>query len=272
MKLKNWHRCRRYWNKGYHCPFQEEEEHEEDDDRHQDVRELAKPRELGDQLDDLIRITELGRKRRQQLKERGIDTKVIPFPKEGIRDKPQPVEIPPVAAITPGVDEDPWRPVGGETWETFIKNWHTNLKARFASTVPEAAKAPATSRVVVPSSVPQPSEVPVRQQKPLGVMGAAEETFTKSLPQSGTVPGRSPRNIPVADRQKAVWEQSLARKKTRDAIGDEAAARKRAAGAATAVVAATAAYAVYRTGGGGRGRGGFTGRSAADVLRNPRLN
>jgi len=203
VKLKDWHRCRRYWKKGYNCPLEGVEEHEDDDE---EEKRLAIPyrkrseRSLDNPIYPWIvadRLVERARRVQRIFGDPGpgqpvrpeVDEPVVDIPRKPVEvpDIPgKPVEVPPVAAIAPGFSpvKLPYRqPVRSEVWDKgYIKAVQTaasgvRVGAKVRSTVSESAQSYGRGR-----STRSKRSSPV----PRAVMGKAEQVFASSLPKSGT--------------------------------------------------------------------------------------
>lgn len=240
MKLSAWHSCKNYWKKGWNCPLAGIKDHEDDDEE----EDIKRPREWADakEFNDFIYIAH---RRRDEVRQAA---KIIKFPTERIRDSPPPeYKEPPIAAIVPDANPNPFNE-SKEALKPWVPNPVHLQAARQAVgrpavvTAPAKVKEPSTQRQT--AKVSEPTRVPTRVPSSSGsyVMGKAEQTFASSLPK----PSATPRSSGV--QGKAERESAWGRK---------------AAGAAVAATAATGAYAIYKSGGGGRGRGGNIGRSAA---------
>lgn len=241
MELMDWHRCRRWNQRRWRCPFEGQEDHQNDDDREQDVlikrKRASKAKDasrfqdgLGDVGIPLLRGV-------RELKQREVPEPLrtpIPFPKK-------PAEVPgKIAAITP------------QRREETTARWIDNYEARLAAT---ARATPQTSQVHVNSRARSSSKArqPQRVRSTLNASATAattEAALTKSLP--------------IYIKPPNPWDTGVQPKKAVTASSSSSNKGRIAAGAATALIGAGAAYLTARS---GRGKGGKAGRSATFMLR-----
>lgn len=250
MRLTDWHKCRRWNDRKYNCPYLGEDDHgdDDDDDPKKDPNPPAsEPRQyldipgFGDSTIPLLRrVRELKRPEVQEpLRE------PIPFP----TPRPIPEPAPGVAATQ--------SPTGDiKTWKQLYQ-WYLDHPQVPAPAIPSLPPPLAPA----PGSLPEPVKVPATSTSLAAETADLSETaLTKSLPIYVKPP--NPWDIGVrkpalasAQATTSTTARKESGRQTRSNAG------RIAAGAATAIVGAGAAYLVRRGGGGG------TGRSAPFMLR-----
>lgn len=252
MKLSDWHRCSRWQdNVNIPCPLSGAPGHEDDDDdREQDVLQRgpnAVP--VADSplffAFDKLKKTVEEKRVKTPAKELTPVRELFPKPVE------EPVEVPPIAAITPDVIPEKFE---GDLWlENFIKRLE-----EIAAAPPPAVVLPP---LPAPALLPEPSKVPAEStSNAVETATQSEKALTRSLYPwrlTGKAWDTGARPTPATVQSRAVRTRAVRASKGMST------SQKAAMAASTALVGAGAAY-LTRRGGGGGGRSGF---SAADMLQ-----
>lgn len=257
MKLRDWHDCRRYRRRGYNCPFLEEREHEDPEEEHEE-RERRTASERGDagNIPDIYyisrKIIKENTKDQRQPKEVRHVPDTLPFPKKA------PLEVPPIAAITPGALKrqttptfwpTPARGLQAQRWlERYKARIRANVRTpvRSASTAPTEARSRGTAHPPVDTRRTRPSSSP--ETAYATNLGRAEQSFTETLPRYARPHATSTTGMHRPNRQnrRSRWT-----------------GRRLTAAAATGAIALGAAALTARSGGGG-------GHSPAPTFRGGR--
>jgi len=224
MKLSDWHRCRRYWRKGYNCPMTEEEEHD-DDDEEQKRKALRKAGERGSEQD----LEEIRPVIKRGIRETGTEAPWYEWGpiihrgkkiKELVKKKAEPPEVPsefppfiepeelPRAAF--GVPPAGALPPAGKVAGNWLRNYVRTIPN--VGTVRSKVRTGATEGGAVKTREREPGQVSVGSLSPRGVMGRAEQTFAQSLPTSRLrreTSGSRPRSVGRNWRREAAFAASV---------------------------------------------------------------
>lgn len=163
MQYADWHSCKRWWDRGWKCPYEEEEEHDDDEEEERDAKE--KRDQLGDTAEDLYYAFDRLRKERTKASD---DIRKIKKPLRDVTPirelQPTPIrkplEVPPIAAYK-----------RSGKWLRTFKNALSEMPARAVQATPVRALSPA------PSSTPVKRTVTLESKAK-----ASERALTRSLP------------------------------------------------------------------------------------------